>query len=612
MKRIAGRTDARGLLLSGMILLIPFLSWGRVPWLTGVFGLLVAMVMLMWIRGRLRRGGISIPFTELWIPFAVIFCLSALHIPFSPVPYSSLLFTVHLSLAGIFYILLLESPPPNPGDVVLIWVFILVAWIAAQVFAGSPAVPSGPFLNPNYLATVLLTCLGWTLGSLIPGKLPGRRTALLLAAALASTAGLAIIGSRSAGLGILGLWGLYLLTGKGRLKFAAVIVIALVFLLPTTLKHRVTDQQKRDPHAFSRILIWKASLEMGLDHPFLGVGPNLYYENAPRYAFPTQSLPVKYGRIARKPHNEYLRSWAEGGILGVSGVILFLLMTSRLMLGAWHRGSAGPVLAVGVILFQALFHDLNEVFALTALGAWWLAQISADSVEKAEISSRRGRAFVICSGVVILLFSLWLNLDVSSRVWWIKGQQLMNTDGAAASRVLARAHAVNPLLPGVARDLAQTRLAEYRNTRSSRDLNLASKSIRTARRLNLLDTVPLRLEADLHLAQAGNEPEKARDHLQAASRLLVESLAFEPFNAQIMLRLSLVYRDLGQYSRALTIVDGALEKEPNYLDAHRARIFFLEKLDPVKVEDAREEFARARDRVKGYYSRSVVEGRIIR
>ena len=105
---------------------------------------------------------------------------------------------------------------------------------------------------------------------------------------------------------------------------------------------------------------------MGLDHPLIGAGPNLYYEYSPRYAFPIEKLPVRYGRIARKPHNEYLKAWAEGGIWGATVILIFLLITSHQFLGAWRRIRPGPALAVAVLLFQALFHDINEVFALTS------------------------------------------------------------------------------------------------------------------------------------------------------------------------------------------------------------------------------------------------------
>ena len=610
--RIMERTNARRLLLPATILLIPFLSWGRVPLLTGVFGLLVAVIVLLRIGDRLREGGKPIPFTGLWIPFAVIFCLSVLHIPFSPVPYSSLLFTVHLSLAWVFYLLLLDGPLPDPGDPVLIWILILIPWVVVQVLAGSPVIPSGPFLNPNYFATVLLTCLGWTLGSLIPANLPHRRTALLLVGALVVTAGLVVIGSRSAGLAILGLWGLYILAGKGRLRVAGIIVIALVFVLPTTLKHRVTDQQEKDPHAFSRVLIWKSSFEMGLDHPILGVGPNLYYEHAPRYAFPTKSLPVKYGRIARKPHNEYLRSWAEGGVLGVSGVILFLVLTSRLMLGAWRRGLAGPVLAVGVILFQALFHDLNEVFALTALGAWWLAQISAENAKKVEMPGRPERIILTGVGGAVLLFSLWLNLDVSSRIQWLKGQQLMAADVGAAVRVLGRASTLNPLLPGLSRDLAGAQLAVFRKTGVPEDLERAGRRILKAQKLNRLDTVPLRLEAALRLELAAKVPERSRDSFLAASGTLVKALELEPHNALIMLSLADTYLELGQSGPALEMIERALKTEPNYLEAHRRKILFLAGENPGRVDAAREELEKARERAAGYRPHGDYEGMILR
>ena len=39
--------------------------------------------------------------------------------------------------------------------------------MAVQKFIPGVSSPGGPFSNPNYLATVLLTCLAWFLGTLV-------------------------------------------------------------------------------------------------------------------------------------------------------------------------------------------------------------------------------------------------------------------------------------------------------------------------------------------------------------------------------------------------------------------------------------------------------------
>ncbi|MDT8394987.1 MAG: O-antigen ligase family protein [bacterium] len=593
------------------VLMIPFISGGPVPWLTGVFSLLVALAFLLRIREVGRGARVEIRFTPLWVPFALVLVLGVVHLVISPVPYSSLLFITHLSLAWVLYLLLLDGKHGDPFLPVPAWTGALIVWMAVGKFFPGLSTPAGPFSNPNYLATVLLTCMAWSLGSLMTAVPEKRRRTVLVIAALASTAGLAVIGSRSAGLAIVALWGLFLIFGKGRVRFAAVAVVVLLFLVPTTLKHRVTEEYRKDPHAFSRILIWEGALRVGLDHPVMGVGPGLYYEYAPRYAFPTDSLPVRYGRIARKPHNEYLRAWAEGGLWGAVVIFGFLLVTTRLFIAAWPRGRPGPALAAAVFLYQALFHDLNEVFALTALGAFWLAQLSGEEGGTLEVRGARGKRFLILSGVMTLLMALWLNLDMSARIMWMKGQRLMAADSGEAVQVLGRAHTLNPLLPGAARDLAGARLAAYQAAGTLKELKIAEAAIHRAQRLNRLDSVPLRMEADLLVERSDQEPEKSRVYLTAAREKLMEALELEPFNALIMLRLSEVYRDMGESEKALETVERSLAMEPNYLEAHRMLIAILRELRLENALDAQRAFDRARDRVEDYRPMSAYEEIVI-
>jgi tetratricopeptide (TPR) repeat protein len=624
--------------------MLPFISWGSVPLLTGVFALLVALAFLLRIRRSGSENVVSFRFTHIWIPWVIILALGAGHLVWSPVPYSSLLFLIHFSLAGVLYFLLIQDPAPDslqnslqdppqdpppdptvytrfypqchPDILVSVWTGSLIAWMAVLKFIPGTSSPGEPFSNPNYLATALLTCLAWFLGTLVSRKKSSggeaRHPILFLLAALLTTTALAVIGSRSAGLAILVLWGVFGIFRKDRFRFVAVAVMLVLLLAPTALRDRATEGGSNDPHAFSRLLIWEGAISMGMDHPVLGVGPGLYYGHAPRYAFPTEKLPVRYGRIARKPHNEYLRAWAEGGAVGVLAVMGFLFVTFRLFVSAWKRGKAGPVLAVAVFLFQALFHDLNEVFALTALGAFWLASLSGDETWRVVLRSLAWRRVLGVAGIITLLLALWLNMDVSSRVLWLKGQHALSVDAPRGMKILSTARSINPLLPGAARDLAWARLSMYRTWGSQEELESARSAIRDAGRLNRLATVPLRMEADLFVEQARRQPEISRDlHIDARGKLS-RALDLEPKNALVMVALAGIEWEAGEVSRALQMVKSALELEPNYLEAHRNKITYLRKFDPEAVHGAKQELERAIERLKGYQPMSAYEQIVVK
>jgi len=407
------------------------------------------------------------------------------------------------------------------------------------------------------------------------------------------------------------IWLAYLVFGTGRSRLAAVLIIAALIVVPNTIRYRVTDGYKHDPHAFSRVQIWNAALKMGADHPFIGVGPNLFYEYGPFYAFAVDELPVRYGRIVRKPHNEYLRSWAEGGIIGVAITGWFLLVILRQMFQSWQNGQRGPPLAVGVVLFQACFHDITEVFALMLLLSWWLAQLVPGERSTFNVGRKAGRA-ILAAGVVILCFSLWLNLDLISRGLWLKGQRFIDSDVSSALKLTKAATLVNPLLPGAARDLGRIRLIMSEPDTDAQNLNRIMATIVRAQRLNRLDTVPLRLEAALYArAASAGEIKSSEAHTMALAKLKEASL-IEPHNALILLNLSETLWDLNQRNSALGFVEDALKKEPNYMEAHRTRISYISILQPDRVAWAQGELSKARERTSGYKALSDYEEIILR
>jgi len=608
----AVRSVGRISLAAGTIM-IPFISWGSTPWLMGVFALLVTGAFLAMLPGFARRESISFPSPLLWIPLLAAYALSVFHLARSPVPYSSLLFLSQFTVALVFFFSLSSNDPRrSPLPFVLIWTVLLSVLIAIQVLRIQIWPPAGPFINPNYLATVLLSFLGYTLGCLVIQDRGRGEKAALWTIALICTASLMMVGSRSAGIGVVLFWIVFLILDRRRTRWVAVVVILAVFLLPSILRHRVTEGHRGDPHSFSRIHIWKTALIMGADRPLAGVGPNLFYEYGPRYAFPTEDLPVRYGRIARKPHNEYLRSWAEGGTLGAAAALFFLVVVLKLMADALREKRAGPVLAVCGILFMACFHDLTESFALMVLMFWWLAQLAPDGDRTPVPRQKLFRAVLAAAGLLVLLSSLWLSLDVVSRVSWQRGQRLVDSDINGAMLATQRAVNLNPLLPGAARDLAKIHLMISRQNPGVEVAGRAQRSIVRARTMNRLDSAPLRLHAAFYEDVALRDKDLASDALVAAEGMLLQASELEPYNALIPLTLSGIYQDQGRWREALELVNRALTLEPNYLEAHRTRIAYLSLLDTESTDEARQELEMARQRAATYRPVSVYEEIILR
>ncbi len=75
-----------------------------------------------------------------------------------------------------------------------------------------------------------------------------------------------------------------------------------------------------DPSINSRLEIWKVGLQMMKDHPFRGIGLNVFQYEYVERAFTASDIKT---RVARFSHNAYLQIGAETGIFGL---IFFLLL----------------------------------------------------------------------------------------------------------------------------------------------------------------------------------------------------------------------------------------------------------------------------------------------
>jgi O-antigen ligase len=202
--------------------------------------------------------------------------------------------------------------------------------------------------SPNNLALYLERTLMPTLALLL--LLPnGWRRWLTLAAAsvqggillLTFSKGALILGL-PAGLITLWLGGLYLLRRQGRPTrplwwLAAAAALALVALLPflgTERFQRLLDFSSGT--GFTRLQLWRSSLQMALDHWGLGIGPdNFLYAYRSRYILPAAWQEPDLNH----PHTWLLDWWTR---LGLVGMILGLGWWIAGLRATWQRLRSTP------------------------------------------------------------------------------------------------------------------------------------------------------------------------------------------------------------------------------------------------------------------------------
>ncbi|MBE3128638.1 MAG: O-antigen ligase family protein [Actinobacteria bacterium] len=94
----------------------------------------------------------------------------------------------------------------------------------------------------------------------------------------------------------------------------------------TVVQRAATTFDKNDVSINTRLLIWKNTLNMIKDHPWLGSGIGTFklkYQNYQADYLQENPGEIKYWIKAGEAHNEYLQIWAE---LGIIGLFLFLII----------------------------------------------------------------------------------------------------------------------------------------------------------------------------------------------------------------------------------------------------------------------------------------------
>ena len=145
-----------------------------------------------------------------------------------------------------------------------------------------------------------------------------------------------------------------------RLLLALPLIAALVFLLsPQPVKERIGSIfNLQDVTMQQRLSLWQGGLEIFLDHPLFGVGPDNLEENYLLYNDPPET-PRGFTHL----HNNVVQIAAESGVVGLLTWLWIWVAYFRCMAGAHRRVDADD--ASGRAL---LFGSLAAVLGFLAAG----------------------------------------------------------------------------------------------------------------------------------------------------------------------------------------------------------------------------------------------------
>ena len=207
-------------------------------------------------------------------------------------------------------------------------------WLVQRFVLHEGIRPAAGFLHPGHLGTFLVAA-GLSVATL---GLAGERARWPVAVGGAALAALGLLGGARASLAAFaaGVAVLLLAAGSARARrWAGGLLVAggLAGVLAVWLRFRAGV-----PFAWTRVEIWRASLEALVERPLLGWGPGAFGPAAARFAFPGPGEFARWERVFRGPHADPLGLFLYLGI--PAGMVLLAVLVAVLWRGVGALGAA--------------------------------------------------------------------------------------------------------------------------------------------------------------------------------------------------------------------------------------------------------------------------------
>ena len=584
--------SAAVLLLGSLLIFSPLIEGGTTHVPVLIMRLILFGALIVWTIHQMRVGTIVLSRSCLF-PVVVLFLgWAGLSLWWAPYKNPSIQWFISLLMYAVLFGVVLQgirtSRQVRQVVMVLVGMGLCegVLGIVQYVWLGETRA-MGTFFNPNFFATYEVAALSIALGLLsgIPRSEMKRwqRTFLWSTVAITFSAFM-VAQSRGALLALV-----IAVTFIGCYRFGKIGLMILIVTLvagaviPNPLKQRIVDAAAQDPYAFSRIDIWKNSLERIVDRP-LGVGLGMYKYSSFQYRFPIESNIVRYGKRAESAHNEYLQMSVE---MGVVGLVIFLFgigiwgrgvkVTLGTELEPWERGLVtgltGAVLGILVHgAVDSVFHEPTLVILLIVCGGLALVfrstKIPDLSRWRVPFSYHPVRLFlVVVCGVALAI------LTIQPAAGWYAHER-----GQAEAQVgqqdlaldwFRLASLIDPGTTGYHDAIARTLVKLFHQSGDPQWLVKAVEEEGQASELNPLDgRFPYRLGTIYsELAEQKLSIDQRDLLLNQAAQAYEQALHVDPYSPLNYMALVNIRLPQGRVEEAKSWLQRAVATEPNFLPA---------------------------------------------
>lgn len=608
----------------GVLLLLPlFLLLPRGDGAMASANLLAVQVLLLLAAalhfGGSRRGsGSRETVTLIGVSLAGVAVLGAARVVHQVDPYGGWLQLINYLFFGLFYLLHATACRRDPS-----WAARGMTWllggvlIAAghglwELFLYHPGRVSGPFRDPNHLASLVTAGAAVVLARLIFGrKGEWRRRAWWLLPLAPLVWVLLLTGSRGGVLAFLSVLAAAVLARRLILVLVPLAAAAGLLLIPNPFLSYLRSMASGDPYALERIGIWRSALGMIADNP-LGVGLGNYGLFSAVHNFPVEHAVARFGRMPRQAHNVPLHLLAEGGWL--MALPLALLLAALLVVLFRHRrrrGAAGddPVvvgallgllgLAVQAMVSKNLGNNAlccTMLFFLAALGSL-SPGISLRLPGPRRCPAAARGALVWAAAAAVFWFAVWVPYH-GDRLSRDAGRRQAAGDAAGAAALLQGAIAAVPIQSYYHARLAALHGEQFRRTGDLEAFASAVRGYDEAVRLNSRQASFWEERAGLylHLARTGPGPLSGEARAEAR-RGYRKVLQLNPHRFTVRWILAGMSVEEGDPASAVRQLERAVADEPNFIRGRLLLADLLERLGRTGEADRqRREAAERRQR----------------
>lgn len=454
------------------------------------------------------------------------------------------------------------------GSVVVIGLIesIIVLW---QALHGKPL--QATFPNSNLVSGYIVVSFIFLLSFFaFSQQRQGCRTRAFLAVMLCVMVA-ALFVARSRGVFLSFSVVLFLLVVRKRMVLYIGTIVVFVLLIIVVINGTYIDRVLKlaEPFSYRRLAIWQSTVAMIKEHSFFGWGLGNYGLAFPRYNIASMETILRFGKVTRFAHNEFLHLAATAGVpalLFLGSIVLVVFLQGWMVFfkeseGDWI-GRAFFLVFVSIIVHSLVDFNLH-LPAITYVGILSAGYIiSQTSLQESSERLRLKKMMAVGVGI-FFLFCLFI-------VWSFFRAYQYKVEAEKMNSMLFPAHTVvyqyqkalqyNPLDSYYHYELGRFYARIFVDYKRVDFAEKALQEFKAASRLNPEESKIY--QKAFYLCAALDLP------LAQLQPLYQEAEELEPYYVQLSVDFAFLHMQKGLYRQAKELLKKVIRIEPNYLKAY--------------------------------------------